>query len=143
MDGERVFDSPTEWVAEHIKAYVDSDGQDGHTWRGVPTLLLTTRGRKSGLLRRSALIYGEDGDDFVLVASKGGAPEHPSWYLNLSADPAVRVQVGADHYTGRARTVQGPGRARLWSKMVDIWPDYDVYQGRTDREIPVVVVARD
>jgi deazaflavin-dependent oxidoreductase (nitroreductase family) len=137
---EEVHDSPTGWVAAHIRAYVESDGEAGHTWRGVPTLLLTTRGRKTGLLRRSALIYGRDGDAFVLVASKGGAPGHPLWYLNLDADPEVRIQVGADHLAARARTAAGDERARLWDIMTEIWPDYETYRRRTGRQIPVVAV---
>lgn len=136
-----VIDSPTHWVAEHIRRYVESDGDDGHDWRGVPTLLITTRGRTSGLRRRSALIYGRDGDDYVLVASKGGAPNHPLWYLNLAAEPEVEIQVGAEILTATARTATGEERARLWATMTRIWPDYDEYQTRTARLIPVVVVA--
>ena len=136
-----VIDSPTHWVAEHIRRYVESGGDDGHDWRGVPTLLITTRGRASGLRRRSALIYGRDGDDYVLVASKGGAPNHPMWYLNLVAEPEVEIQVGAEILTATARTATGEERARLWATMTRIWPDYDEYQTRTARLIPVVVVA--
>jgi deazaflavin-dependent oxidoreductase (nitroreductase family) len=139
---EVVVDSPTEWVAEHIEKYVASDGADGHEWRGVPTLLLTTRGRKSGVLHRTALIYGPDGNNVVIVASKGGAPQHPAWYLNLVADPSVEVQVGADKFTALARTVSGDERARLWTVMAEIWPAYDDYAKKTDREIPVVVLER-
>ena len=85
---EEVTDSPTGWVAEHIHRYVETDGREGHEWRCVPTLLLTTRGRKSGKLHRTALIYGKDGEErYLLVAYKGGAPEHPSWYLNLTEHP--------------------------------------------------------
>jgi len=138
---EPVIDSPTRWVAEHIRRYVESDGADGHDWRGVPTLLITTRGRASGLRRRSALIYGRDGDDYVLVASKGGAPNHPMWYLNLVAEPEVEIQVGAEILTATARTATGEERARLWATMTRIWPDYDEYQTRTARLIPVVVVS--
>ena len=136
-----VIDSPTRWVAEHIRRYVESDGADGHDWRGVPTLLITTRGRASGLRRRSALIYGRDGDDYVLVASKGGAPNHPMWYLNLVAEPEVEIQVGAEILTATARTATGEERARLWATMTRIWPDYDEYQTRTARLIPIVVVS--
>src|ERR1700709_2784433 len=100
---EEVTDSPTGWVAEHIRSYVETDGEQGHDWRGVPTLLLTTRGRKSGKLHRTALIYGRDGDNYLIVASKGGAPKHPAWYLNLAENPEVEVQVGANTFTGRAR----------------------------------------
>ncbi len=140
---EEVTDSPTGWVAEHVRRYVETDGREGHEWRGVPTLLLTTRGRKSGKLRRTALIYGKDGEErYLLVASKGGAPEHPSWYLNLAAHPEVEVQVGADKFAARARTADAQEKPRLWQLMTSIWPDYDGYQKKTDRDIPVVIVER-
>ena len=140
---EEVTDSPTGWVAEHVRRYVETDGREGHEWRGVPTLLLTTRGRKSGKLRRTALIYGEDGEGrYVLVASKGGAPEHPSWYLNLAAHLEVEVQVGADKFAARARTADAQEKPRLWQLMTSIWPDYDGYQKKTGRDIPVVIVER-
>ena len=138
---EEVTDSPTGWVAEHVDRYVETDGREGHEWRGVPTLLLTTRGRKSGKLRRTALIYGKDGEGrYLLVASKGGAPEHPSWYLNLAAHPEVEVQVGADKFAARARTADAREKPRLWQLMTSIWPDYDGYQKKTGRDIPVVIV---
>ena len=140
---EEVTDSPTGWVAEHVDRYVETDGREGHEWRGVPTLLLTTRGRKSGKLRRTALIYGEDGEGrYLLVASRGGAPEHPSWYLNLAAHPEVEVQVGADKFAARARTADAREKPRLWQLMTSIWPDYDGYQKKTGRDIPVVIVER-
>lgn len=139
---EQVIDSPTGWVAKHIRSYVDSDGEQGHRWNGVETLLLTTRGRKSGALRRTALIYGRDGDRYVVVASKGGAPEHPNWYLNLVAEPEVKVQVGADKFTGRARTATADEKPALWKLMASIWPEYDRYQGKTTRDIPVVIIER-
>lgn len=101
---EKVFDNPTGWVKSHIRAYVESEGQKGHRWRGLPTLLLTTRGRKSGKLRRTALIYGRAESNYLLVASNGGAPNHPSWSLNLTENPEVELQVGPDKFTARART---------------------------------------
>jgi deazaflavin-dependent oxidoreductase (nitroreductase family) len=137
---EEVVDSPTGWVAKHITSYVESGGEKGHQWRGVPTLLLTTRGRKSGLLRRTALIYGRDGDSYVVVASLGGAPKHPLWYLNLVADPDVELQVGPHTLRGRARTATPEERTRLWPQMAAVWPQYDQYQKKTDREIPVVLL---
>jgi deazaflavin-dependent oxidoreductase (nitroreductase family) len=142
MAGEAVVDNPADWVARHIREYVESDGEQGHRWQGVNTLLLTTRGHKSGTLRRTALIYGEDEDRYVVVASKGGAPAHPSWYRNLAANPDVLVQVAADKFRGRARTASGEERTRLWELMASIWPEYNRYQERTDREIPVVVIER-
>ena len=140
MQQEEVVDSPTAWVAEHIRGYVESDGEKGHHWRGVNTLLLTTRGRKTGKLRRTALIYGRDGDRYVVVASKGGAQNHPEWYLNLAADPEVWVQVGADKFTARARTASAEEKPGLWRLMTSIWPDYDRYQEGTTRDIPVVAL---
>jgi deazaflavin-dependent oxidoreductase (nitroreductase family) len=138
----QVTDSPTPWVAEHVRRYLDSGGQDGHEWRpGVPTLLLTTTGRRSGLRRRTALIYGRDAGDYVVVASKGGAPEHPAWFTNLAADPKVEVQVAESTFPAVARVASGPERARLWEAMAEIWPDYRSYATRTDREIPVVVLT--
>ena len=140
---EQVLDSPSGWVAEHINRYVATDGDEGHEWRpGVFTLLLTTRGRRSGKLRRTALIYGRDGEAYVIVASQGGDPRHPAWYLNLEADPTAQVQVGADRFTARARTATPEEKARLWPMMADIWPAYDDYQAKTERDIPVVVLER-
>ena len=137
---DEVFDSPVGWVADHIRGYVDSEGEKGHRWRGANTLLLTTRGRKSGKLRRTALIYGRDGDEYIVVASKGGAEKHPEWYLNLVVDPAIQVQVGPKKFMARARTASSEEKPALWRLMTSIWPDYDSYQQRTKREIPVVVL---
>ena len=139
---EEILDSPTGWVARHVRRYVETDGRSGHKWNGRQTLLLTTRGRKSGKLRRTALIYGQDGDRYLLVASNGGARNHPFWYLNLTAQPEVQVQVGADTFTARARTAGAAEKPRLWRLMAAIWPDYDRYQKRTSRNIPVVIVER-
>jgi deazaflavin-dependent oxidoreductase (nitroreductase family) len=141
--GEEVRDSPTGWVNRHIRRYLESDGAKGHEWRpGVFTLLLTTRGRRSGLLRRTALIYGRDGDHYVVVASVGGSAKHPAWYLNLTEHPEVEVQVGPERFTARARTA-GPGeRPRLWELMTSIYPAYEGFQRKTRREIPVVVLER-
>jgi deazaflavin-dependent oxidoreductase (nitroreductase family) len=137
---EDIYDSPRDWVADHIRRYVETDGREGHQWKGVHTLLLTTRGRKSGKLRRTALIYGKDGNKYIVVASRGGNPHHPSWYLNLSENPSVEVQVGGEKFSATARTVTGEEKTRLWKMMASIWPDYDNYQAKTEREIPVVVL---
>ncbi len=142
MAEEAIVDSPRDWVAEHIKRYVATNGEDGHLWRDVPTLLLTTRGRRSGKLRRTALIYGQDGDRYLIVASKGGAPQHPLWYENLSAEPTVEVQVKADKFRARARTAGPDEKARLWPIVTRIWPAYDEYQTKTDRDIPVIILER-
>jgi len=140
---EEVHDSPTGWVAKHIRSYVETDGASGHEWRpGVPTLLLTTRGRKSGLRRRTALIYGRDSERYLVVASASGAPSHPAWYLNLVEQSDVEVQVGADKFTARAQSAAEEEKPRLWQVMTEIWPYYDRYQARIDRVIPVVVLER-
>jgi deazaflavin-dependent oxidoreductase (nitroreductase family) len=133
---------PRPWFAEHVERYIATDGEDGHDWQGVPTLLLTTHGRRSGEARTLPLIYGRDGDHLLVVASRGGAPKHPSWYLNLVADPDVEVQVKADRFAAHARPATAAERPRLWKTMTAIWPDYDNYQTKTDREIPVVVLER-
>jgi deazaflavin-dependent oxidoreductase (nitroreductase family) len=134
--------SPTDWVADHTRRYLETNGADGHIWRGVPTLLLTTVGRSTGVPRRTALIYGRDGDRYLLVASVGGADKHPQWYLNLLKNPKAQVQVGADRFAARARPASPEEKPRLWKLMTAIWPDYDRYQARTKRDIPVVVVER-
>jgi deazaflavin-dependent oxidoreductase (nitroreductase family) len=137
---EPVFDSPTGWVKSHIKEYVRTDGEKGHLWRGMQTLLLTTRGRKSGKLRRTALIYGRDGENYLVVASNGGDPHHPSWYLNLADHPEVELQVGADKFAARARTATPEEKPPLWRIMSQIFPQYDTYQAKTGREIPLVII---
>jgi deazaflavin-dependent oxidoreductase (nitroreductase family) len=139
-DEERPLDPTKDWVREHLHRYVATDGANGHEWRGAPTLLLTTRGRRTGRLRRTALICGRDGAAYVVVASNGGAAKHPNWYENLVADPEVTVQVGPDVFPARARTATGEERARLWRTMTGHWPAYDDYTRKTDREIPVVVL---
>jgi deazaflavin-dependent oxidoreductase (nitroreductase family) len=139
---EKVYDSPRGWVSRHISQYVETDGRKGHRWQGVPTLLLTTRGRKSGKLRRTALIYGGDGDRYLVVASTGGAPANPAWYLNLVDNPEVEVQVGAARFRARARTADRDEKPPLWEMMASTWPDYDRYQAKTKREIPVIILER-
>ncbi|MET8122086.1 nitroreductase/quinone reductase family protein [Micromonospora sp. NPDC005189] len=139
---ETIEDSPVGWVASHIRRYVETDGADGGTFHGIPSLLLTTRGRRTGTLRRTALMYGRDGDNHLLVASNGGADKHPAWYLNLSADPTVEIQVGAERFAARARTATAEERVRLWPVMTKVFPTYARYQKGTDREIPLVVIER-
>ncbi len=125
-----------------MRRYIASGGQDGHLWEGVTTLLLTTTGRRSGQARTTPLIYGRDGDRYLVVASRGGAPKHPSWYENLAAQPLVQVQVMADRFKARARTATAAEKPALWKTMAAIWPPYDEYQARTTREIPVVILER-
>ena len=126
---------------DHVKAYRETNGEQGYLWNGATSLLLTTTGRKSGEPRTSALIFAADGDDFLVVASMGGAPQHPSWYLNLTANPEAEVQVKADHVAVTARTASDDEKPRLWKIVTEQWPNYDVYQTRTDRVIPLVVLS--
>jgi deazaflavin-dependent oxidoreductase (nitroreductase family) len=127
--------------ADHISAYRDSGGEVGYLWNGVPTLLLTVTGRRTGEQRTSALIFARDGDDYLVVASMGGAPMHPKWYLNLQANPTARIQVKAQELAVTARTATSEEKPRLWRLVTDVWPNYDVYQTRTERDIPVVVLS--
>jgi len=136
-----IHDSPTDWVNKHIREYVETDGKKGHKHQGKDALLLTTRGRKSGLLRRTALFYGKDGDRYIVVASRGGHAKHPAWYLNLEANPEVEVQVGADKFSARAHTATGEERVRLWELMTTIFPTYNSFQKKTKLQIPVVVLT--
>jgi deazaflavin-dependent oxidoreductase (nitroreductase family) len=128
---------------EHVRRYRETGGEVGHIWKnGSKILLLTTNGRKTGKPRTTPLIYENDGDRYVVVGSKGGAPEHPGWYRNLSNDPDVELQVKDEVFPARAHTAQGEERERLWKLAAQQWPDYDSYQEKTDREIPVVVLER-
>ena len=126
----------------HVRAYRETDGETGYLWNGVPTLLLTTTGRKTGQARTTPLIFARDGDDYLVVASMGGAPAHPAWYLNLRADPDAEIQVKAERIPVTARTATPEEKPRLWQIVRDQWPNYDVYQSRTERDIPVVVLSR-
>jgi deazaflavin-dependent oxidoreductase (nitroreductase family) len=128
---------------EHVESYRETGGEVGHDWRGgTSTLLLTTKGRRSGEERTTPLIYGRSGDDYLVVASKGGSDEPPAWFLNLMADPEVEVQVLDDRFRARARTATPEEKPEMWREMVGHWPAYDDYQRRTEREIPVVVLER-
>lgn len=126
---------------EHVRRYQETDGKVGYIWNGAPVLLLTAIGRKSGKSRTTPLIHGRDGDDYLVVASMGGAPEHPQWYRNLLAHAAAQIQVRAEHIDVTARTAAEDEKSRLWKIMTELWPNYDVYQSRTDRVIPVVVLS--
>ncbi len=128
--------------AEHVRAYRETDGERGYHWRGTTILLLTTTGRKSGERRTTPLIHRVDGDRYVVVASKGGSPEHPDWFANLSAEPDVEVQVKGETFAVEPTVAEGEERERLWKLMAEVWPDYDDYAQRTDREIPVVILTR-
>jgi proline iminopeptidase len=128
---------------DHVRRYRETGGEVGHSWkRGSKVLLLTTVGRRTGTSRTTPLIYEADGERYVIIASKGGAPEHPGWYLNLVEQPQVEVQVLDEVFPARARVPEGEERQRLWKLAARQWPDYDAYQQKTDREIPVVVLER-
>jgi deazaflavin-dependent oxidoreductase (nitroreductase family) len=139
---DEATDSPVGWVAEHIKSYVETDGKSGQRYSGKDALLITTRGRKSGLLRRTALFYGKDGERYIVVGSNGGKATHPDWYLNLLEDPAVEVQDGAEKFAARARPATPEERPRLWAMMITIFPSYAGFEKKTRREIPVVLIER-
>jgi deazaflavin-dependent oxidoreductase (nitroreductase family) len=138
------------WIKDHMARYIATNGEDGYLWDAslgggkglVPTLLLTTTGRKSGKALTLPLIFGRSGSDYVVVASKGGAPAHPAWYLNLEANPLVQVQVRSDKFAARAHTAVARERTTLWPLMVGIYGPYEHYQTKTDREIPVVVLKK-
>ena len=136
------------WIKEHLELYA-SDPDKAHDWDSshlggpgvLPTLLLTTTGRKTGEPRTMPLIYGETGASYVVIASKGGMPNHPIWFLNLEAQPECKLQIRAKHVTARARVAEGEERERIWKQMAEIYPPYDDYQQNAgDRVIPVVVL---
>lgn len=139
-----------DWAVEHVRRYRETGGADGHIWKGhdgtgnFPCLLLSTTGRKSGEARTTPLIYGRDGEDYVVIGSQGGRPVHPYWYLNLDANPEVEVQVEAETFPATARTASGDRRERLWNMMARLYPPYDDYRVKAaaTREIPVVVLSR-
>lgn len=126
---------------DHVRKYEETAGKVGHDWNDTSCLILRMKGRKSGEMRKVPLIYGRDGDDYVLVASKGGAPDHPGWYKNLVAHPDVEIQVWGDIIPVTARTGTAADKKRVWPTMIAQWPDYDKYQAGTDREIPVVLLT--
>jgi deazaflavin-dependent oxidoreductase (nitroreductase family) len=137
-----------DWQAAHLETYLRTNGAEGHLIdftraggpRETPCLILKTTGRRSGDAKMSPLIYGRDGADYVIVASKGGAPKHPAWFLNLEASPTVEFQVVDKKFRGKARQAKGAERQRLFDMMAKVYPPYIAYQARTDREIPVVVL---
>jgi len=143
--GTDVVISPTGWVAEQARLYEESGGTEGTTIPGpmsAPCLLLDYQGRRSGQWRRTVLIYDRDGDDYLIVASNGGADQHPQWYLNLQAHPEVRLRVGTERFTARAETLSPDDKARVWPHLVEIFAPYEGYQKKTRRDIPVVRLSR-
>jgi len=136
------IERPVNWIEDHLNRYLETNGEDGHIFSGVPTLLLTTMGRKTGQPYTTPLIYGQDGDRYLLVASRGGAPTNPGWYRNLVIQPDVEIQVKADRFSVRARTATPEEKGPLWELMAKIWPNYDEYKTKTAREIPLVILER-
>ena len=128
--------------AEHVRVYRETNGETGYIWNGAPILLVTTTGRKSGEARTIPIIYRQVGDVQVIIASKGGSASHPAWFLNICDNPQVTVQIRGEVFPARARVAQSPERETLWAEAVKGWPNYDVYQSRTTRVIPVVVLER-
>ena len=133
---------PIDWREKHLRRYLETDGEDGYIFNGVPTLILTTTGRRSGRSYQSPLIFGQDGDRYLIVGSKGGAAEHPQWYRNLVANPEVGLQIKGERFRARARTASPEEKPALWKVMTGVWPAYDDYQTRTTREIPLVILER-
>jgi deazaflavin-dependent oxidoreductase (nitroreductase family) len=128
---------------EHVRRYRETDGEEGYVWRnGTHILLLSTTGHKTGKQRTHALIYRDYGDKYLVVASKGGAPKPPAWFVNLENDPDVEVQIKGDTFKARARRATEDEQPDMWRHMTEVWPDYDTYQAKTDRRIPVVVLER-
>ncbi len=124
----------------HVAAYRETNGERGGVWNGATAVLVTTKGRKSGEKRTIAIIGKQVGENFVIIASKGGSPTHPLWYLNIQADPHVEFQYLADKWEGVARTAKSPEREELWAQACTQWPAFNDYQARTERKIPVVVL---
>jgi deazaflavin-dependent oxidoreductase (nitroreductase family) len=127
---------------QHVDRYRETDGADGYEWRGTTILLLDTTGRRSGRNYTHPLIYRDYGDDFLIVASKGGAPTPPDWFLNLEANPDVEIQIKGETFPAHARVATAAEKPAMWAHMLEAWPDYAEYQTKTDREIPVVVLER-
>lgn len=127
---------------EHVRQYEATNGKVGHEWNDTKILILRTTGRSSGELRKAPLIYGRSGDDYLVVASKGGAPEHPGWYKNILANPDLEIQVLGDVIPVRARTATAEEKKRLWPIMTKEWPAYDKYQSSTSRDIPLVIMSK-
>ncbi|MFG1615107.1 nitroreductase family deazaflavin-dependent oxidoreductase [Nonomuraea wenchangensis] len=127
---------------EHVRRYQETDGAEGHDWNNTTVLLLTTKGRNSGRPYTTPLIYQRHGDVYLVVASYGGAPEDPQWFKNLRADPEVEVQVKGERFAARARPARPEEKPEMWRVMTATWPQYDEYQQKTDREIPIVVLER-
>ncbi|MEW1613534.1 MULTISPECIES: nitroreductase family deazaflavin-dependent oxidoreductase [unclassified Streptomyces] len=134
--------SPTGWVARQAELYESSGGTKGTTQLGVPCLLLDYVGRRSGTVRRTVLMYGRDGEDYLIVASNGGSDRPPLWYLNLRANSEVELRVGTERFPALAATLPAEEKARVWPRLVELFPRYAQYQAGTERDIPVVRLTR-
>jgi deazaflavin-dependent oxidoreductase (nitroreductase family) len=141
-DPAAVKTSPSQWVAEQARRYEESNGTQGTDMNGSPCLLLDYQGRRSGDWRRTVLIYGRDGDDYLIVASKGGAPQHPVWFGSLVANPEVHLRVLGERFTARAEVLSPQEKARVWPHLLKVYPPYEDYQKKTDRDIPVIRLSR-
>ncbi len=141
-DPDNVKQSPSDWVAKQAETYEASGGTQATDMNGSPCLLLDYQGRTSGVWHRTVLIYGRDGDDYLIVASKGGADDHPQWYLNLQANPGVHLRVDTERFAARAETLSSQDKARVWPHLLEIYAPYEDYQRNTSREIPVVRLSR-
>jgi deazaflavin-dependent oxidoreductase (nitroreductase family) len=141
-DDAEVRISPTGWVAEQARIYEESGGTKGATVQGAPCLLLDYRGRRSGLWRRTVLIYGRDGEDYLIVGSNGGAERDPLWVLCLRDEPAVRLRVGTERFEARAEVLSPKEKARVWPRLVALFPPYEDYRRKTSRDIPVIRLSR-
>lgn len=133
--------SPAEWVRQQVETYEKSGGTEATTMQGKPVVILTTIGAKSGTLRKIPLMRVEHDGEYAVVASQGGAPKHPVWYYNLKAHPHVELQDGPVKQDMTAREVDGEEKSLWWKRAIDAWPDYDAYQKKTDREIPLFVLT--
>lgn len=134
--------SPHQWVRDQVEEYESSGGARGNTMHGLPVVILTTRGARSGNVRKAPLMRVERDGDYAVVASLGGAPQHPSWYHNVRANPEVELQDGPERHKYLAREVTGEEKAQWWQRAVQAFPDYATYQRKTNREIPVFVLER-
>jgi deazaflavin-dependent oxidoreductase (nitroreductase family) len=142
MANEEYAPSPVEFVANQVAQYEATGGTEGAELMGKPTVILTTRGRRSGKMRKTPLMRVEHDGTYAVIASLGGAPKHPVWYHNLTASPDVTLQDGSNVYKMRAREAHGDEKAQWWARAVEAWPAYNDYQARTERQIPIVILER-
>ncbi|MEV0643967.1 nitroreductase family deazaflavin-dependent oxidoreductase [Phytomonospora sp. NPDC050363] len=138
----QVRHSSSEWVAKQARLYEESGGTKGLTVQGIPCLLVDYVGRRSGEWHRTVLMYGRDGDDYLLVASNGGSEKHPLWFLSIEANPKVRLRVETERFEADARVLSAEEKARVWPELKKVWTGWDDYQKKTERDIPVIALRR-